>query len=173
VVPSSQARSDEVGNSRRLLNESLRLDALEKLDRETLHLEETDTHDGGLWNKTRSVGRGKGGRGKIAHLGVVSPLEAVNETSSDSDDVLQRTTQRNTDNVLRDGNTELLGLEKLRPTLRNVDVTAADGRLGERVLGDLVGDVRTRKGGALDTEMLLDDFRKDVDLLVLNLDTLD
>jgi hypothetical protein len=43
----------------------------------------------------------------------------------------------------------------------------------QRVLGDLVGDVRTRKGGALDTEMLLDDFRKDVDLLVLNLDTLD
>lgn len=122
---------------------------------------------------SQGQGRVDGGEGERAHLGVVAPLHAVDQASRNCDDVLEGAAERHADDVLRHGDAELLRLEQGLPLLGHVEVAAADRRLGERVLGDLVGNVRARQGGALDRELLADDLAEDVDLAVLDVDALD
>lgn len=124
----------------------------------------------------RRVGRAVGERRREsarAHLGVVAPLHAIDQSGRNRNDVLERAAERHADDVLADGDAELLRLEQGLPLLGDVDVAAPDRGLGERVLGDLVGNVGAREGGALDRELLADDLAEDVDLAVLDVDALD
>jgi len=84
---------DQVSDTGALLQESLLLDIIEELLAEVLHLNQTDSHDSGclLAYALRLICE--------LTLGVVSVVQAIDESGGNSDNVLQRSTQGNTGNL--------------------------------------------------------------------------
>ena len=142
-----------------------------------LHLEQADADHGGLKAKSSGVHfartSDKQKPTQRAHLGVIAPLETVDEARRDCNDVLERASETDTEDVAVDGDAELFRLKQARPLLGHVEVPAPDRRLGELFASDLVGDVGAREGSAFDPESGRDDFAKDVDLALFDIDALD
>ena len=95
-VAAAVAASDHIGDTRALLGEGLGVDSgteehLTELD----HLQETDSHDGGL--------------------GVVTPAHAINPTGSEGDDVLEGSSQRHTRHVVYYSDMEVGAVEEGLP----------------------------------------------------------
>jgi len=107
------------------------------------------------------------------HLCVVSPLKTVDQTCCYSYYVLERSTETDSQDVLVDRNPEEFRLEQLRPFLRCLDIPASDRRLTELVLRYLVRNVGSRKSSTFDSQVFLDNFRENVNLVILDFDSFD
>lgn len=95
-----------------LLDKGLLLHSLKKLERKLLHLEQTNAHD--------------------CALGIVPPAHPVDQTSRDSDDILERARERHPPHVRRDRDSELRRVEEGLPDRSVVQRLAPDSRLGKR-----------------------------------------
>lgn len=62
--------------------------------------------------------------------------------------------------------------EKLQPQLSIFLVSITDRSLGESIPSNFIGNVGSTQGRAGDTETLLDNISKDVDIIAMNINTL-
>jgi hypothetical protein len=125
-VSSTSAGGDQVCHTGALLGKGGSLRSREKFGGELGHFLQTDSDDGGL--------------------GVASQLHAVDETGSQCDDVLERTSKRDTADVFDRVNLELLRVEDRVPQQRVVMCRATDGGLTELLSGDFKRDVGAGQG---------------------------
>lgn len=174
-VTATAAAGDHIGDTSTLLGEGLRVNGgAEEHFTELDHLQQTDSHDGGL--------------------GIVTPTHAVNPAGSEGNDVLESTTQRYTCHIAHYTDVEVGAVEEGLPNsvinrgidswqclqLHGREVTSGilvlefDQLLGRRagrgslgvkrrgvisnsglaplLLGDFVGNIGTRERTAVDAE---------------------
>lgn len=190
-VTTGAAAGDHVGDTGTLVGERLGVDGgAKELLAELDHLEETDTHDGGL--------------------GVVTPAETVDPAGSEGDDVLEGTGQRDTGNIAGDTDVEVRTVEDGLPELvvdggqflgDGVQLglgdvaggvlvlkgratftgglailgggVVGDGRLGPLLASNLVGDVGTGESTTVDTQLVTNTLGEEVGTFLVDVDTLD
>lgn len=111
--------------------------------------------------------------GEVRTLGVPAHAHAVDKASREGYDVLERARQTHAGDVLDAVDAEDGSVEHGGPKGAIGGGGTANRRLAELVVGDFEGDVGTAKGGAGESQLLLDELGVDVDLRAVDLDTLD
>jgi hypothetical protein len=177
LVPPAVTRGDQIGHSSRL--------------RETAKTALTIiSHCASLFNALSAscdsrllLGPGEELDGKLGHLlqshphdrslGVASQLQAIDEPSGESDNVLQRTGEGDTRDVLHGGHLEPVGVEDGGPEGALVSRLGSHCGLAELLVGDVLRHVGSTESRTGRPDLFLDQGRKRADVGTVDFDSLD
>lgn len=152
AVTTTGAGGNQVSNTARL-KESLILDILVEHLGELAHLMQTDTDDGSL--------------------GVVTELESINQSSTDSNNVLQGTAEFNANNVFHNVDSERGGMEDVPEEFTISSVPVTNCGLAELLLCDFACNVGSAKDGQANSEGILDHVCDESESILIDVNTLD